>query len=795
MRYFILLIITLLPFCLFAQKLHTVSGYITDGKTGERLYAASVFEQNSGSGKISNRFGFFSMAFAEGSVALKVSFIGYESQIRVLSLIKDTLISVALMPNSNALNEVVIKGKSGRTFFENDELGHVKISAKALSKLPSLMGEKDLMKSLLILPGVQQGNEGSAGIFVRGGSPDQNLILLDDVPLYNVSHLFGFVSVFTSEAINSVDFYKGGFPARYGGRLSSVVDIRMKDGNKYKRETSINIGTISSQITTEGPIKKGESSYSFSFRRTVLDLLARGISGIANQGEDQKYSPAYSFYDLNGKLNFKLNDSNHLYWSLYSGKDNLLIKYSERRKSIDGEEIYKTNGGMHWGNAMTALKLNSQINPKLFLNTTLSGSLFNYGNLFDGLSESTHGDITNKSDFFLEYKSRIRTVGIKTDCDIYGKSDLPFQLGAFLMANSYLPGKEQVGMNGVFRENSSGGISSYEYGIYLDKNFNLGKRFSVNTGLRNSFCTIGSEKTYIALEPRLSLNFHPVENTSIQASYAVMTQPIHLLSNGTIGLPTDIWVPSTKSIRPETSEIVSLGYKQTILQKVKFSLEGYYKTLDHVISFTEGDGILDVDQNWEQKITSGVGRCYGAETDFRYSSSRITAWAAYTLAWNERKFEEINRGRWYPYQYDRRHKIDLGMIYNLSKQWTASATWTYQSGAPATYSGLYYPGFPDNMVSESSGYTSGNTGEKNRIQYYPQINGVRLPAYHRLDISMVKEWEKYGKKQALSFSIYNVYSRQNAFLVYPKSKPDGSVGLKQFTLFPIIPAISYRISF
>jgi len=274
-----------------------------------------------------------------------------------------------------------------------------------------------------------------------------------------------------------------------------------------------------------------------------------------------------------------------------------------------------------------------------------------------------------------------------------------------------------------------------------------------------------------------------------------MSQAIHLLSNGAVGLPTDIWVPSTRKIEPETSQIISLGYKQTLLKRLKFSLETYYKTLDHVISFTEGDGILDVDQNWEQKITSGIGRGYGAETDFRYSSSKITAWAAYTLSWNERKFDDINRGQWYPYQYDRRHKIDLGMIYNLGKKWTASTTWTYQSGAPATFSGLYYAGFPGNMEYDISGYYNGLPNEKRSIQYYPQINGVRLPAYHRLDIGMTKEWEKYGRKQALSFSVYNVYSRQNAFMIYPKQQSDGSVTLKQFTLFPIIPAVSYRVIF
>jgi hypothetical protein len=274
-----------------------------------------------------------------------------------------------------------------------------------------------------------------------------------------------------------------------------------------------------------------------------------------------------------------------------------------------------------------------------------------------------------------------------------------------------------------------------------------------------------------------------------------MTQPIHLLSNGNVGLPTDIWVPSTKLIQPETSNIVSVGIKKTIRPEFKLSSEAYYKQLDHVISFTEGDGILDVDQNWEQKITTGKGRAWGLETEARYSNSKLESWIGYTLAWNERKFDDINKGRWFPYQYDRRHKLDLGIIMKLSNDWSASATWTYQSGAPATYSGLDYSGFPNNLNNETTDLLTGNPVNTDRIQYYPRINGVRLPAYHRLDIGFTKEWESYGTKKALSLSVYNVYSRQNPFMVYAKTRSDGTTVLKQFSLFPIIPSISYRVSF
>lgn len=793
MRFSIFLFVALLPFSLFAQQRRTVSGYVTDAQTGEKLYAATIFEQNSQAGTTSNRFGFFSISLPEGLVQLKISFVGYTSQDRTISLAADTVLKIALK-SDNKLDEVVVKGTSA-SLASSNRLGQVKLSAKALAKLPSLMGEKDVMKSITILPGVQQGSEGSAGIFVRGGSPDQNLILLDDVPLYNVSHLFGFVSVFTPEAINSIDFYKGGFPARYGGRLSSVVDLRMKDGNKYKHETSINFGLISSQFTTEGPIKKGESSYFFSVRRTLLDLIFKGVAKVAQRNMEEQAIPSYGFHDINGKVNFKLNESNRLYWSFYSGKDNLSFEYSDHMKSTQKEETQKTSGSMHWGNVMTALKLNSQLNSKLFLNTTLSGSLFNYGDLFKGSTETIVGSDVSKDNFRLEYQSQIRSIGLKTDFDVYGNSNLPFQIGLFVSANHYLPGKQQVARNEETDEHSSKEIFSLDYGVYLDKKFNLGDQFSLTTGLRNAFYSIRNEKNYFKVEPRLGLAFTPNENTSYMGTYAVMTQPIHLLSNGNVGLPTDIWVPSTRLIQPETSDIFSIGVKDAIRPDLKLSVEAYYKRLNHVMSFTEGDGILDVDQNWEQKVTSGKGRAWGMETELRYSTSRLESWIGYTLAWNERKFEDINKNRWFPYQYDRRHKLDLGIIMQLGNNWSGSATWTYQSGAPATYSGLDYSGFPNNLSDESIDFFTGKTINADRIQYYPSINGVRLPAYHRLDIGFTKEWESYGKKKALSLSIYNVYSRQNPYFVFAKTKPDGSTGLKQFSLFPIIPSISYRISF
>lgn len=777
-----------------AQQKRTVSGYITDAQTGERLFAATIYGEVSKTGTTSNRFGFFSLSLPEGELKLRVSFVGYLPLDLSLKLVADTTLQLALK-SDNTLDEVVVVGNP-TALASNAQLGHVKLSSKSLAKLPALMGEKDLMKSLTVLPGVQQGSEGSAGIFVRGGSPDQNLILLDDVALFNASHLFGFVSVFTPEAITSIDFYKGAFPSRYGGRLSSVIDLRMKDGNKFKRQSSLSLGLISSQFTTEGPIRQGKSSYFFSARRTLIDLLYKGVAELADADTDGATVPYYAFHDINGKVNFRLNDKNQLYWSFYSGRDKLSFEYMDHWETmVDGEETQRSSGDIHWGNVMTAVKLNSILNPHLFLNTTLSGSIFNYGNLFTGGSERIKDDEVERYDFSFDYQSRIRTLALKSDLDVYGESNFPVQTGVFVSLNSYVPGSQTVKRDGEVDEKVSSSTTGIDYGFYLEKKFSLAPAFSASAGFRNVFQTIFGQKTYFALEPRLSLSFRQNPETVYEASYARMSQPIHLLSNGNIGLPTDIWVPSTREIRPESAYILSAGMKKSVSTDLKLSVEAYYKRMNHVVSFAEGQGILDVDENWEGKLISGKGRAWGLESELRYTRSGIESWIGYTLSWNDRKFDGMNRNNWFPYDYDRRHKIDAGLIWQISKSWSASATWTFQSGAPASYSGLDYPGYPGNIDYVIDDFFTGDDVDGSRIQYYTRLNGVRLPAYHRLDVGFTREWGPADKKRALSISVYNVYNRMNPYLIYSKTKPDGTTGLKQFTLFPVIPSVSYRISF
>ncbi|MDX9883979.1 MAG: TonB-dependent receptor plug domain-containing protein [Prolixibacteraceae bacterium] len=652
------------------------------------------------------------------------------------------------------------------------------------------------MKSLILLPGVQQGNEGNSGIFVRGGSPDQNLILLDDVPLYNTSHLFGFVSVFTPEALQSVDFYKGAFPARFGGRLSSIVDVRMKDGNKYAYKTDLTLGLLSSKIVHEGPIKKGKSSYLISARRTLLDLLVTGVSKAAQKGNNEATNSGYGFYDINAKLNFELNSTNHLNFSFYTGGDKLFIDYREGYETFTQGKFQQNNDvSLNWGNTMAVGRWNSQINPKLFINTTAHWSRFMYHISGDFYTRMVTKEKDDENTFAMKYDSHVESFGVKTDWDYYWKENTPLQFGSFLYYHNYLPGIQTIGRNGKINIYSSNQTSGWEYGLYADTKFPVSDNNTLHTGLR-SLVYSADGKSFFLLEPRLSFMVRLDENTTWSAAYTRMSQSIHLLTNSNIGLPSDIWVPTTSRINPEKSDQFSLGMNRIFSNGIRLNAEMYYKTMKQVVTYSQGYGLMDMNENWEDYIEVGKGRAWGFETEVKYNFSKFETWLGYTLAWNERKFENINSGEWYPHKFDRRHKLDIGFLYKLNGLWTCSANWTCQSGVPGSFSGLDYPGYPGNIdYGWHDVFTNIELKNTDRIQYYPSINQNRLPAYHRLDISFTKEWKTGKLRKELSFSLYNAYSRQNPYFVYAKTYTSGRTVYKQVSLMPVLPSVSYRIRF
>ena len=537
MRTFFILWLLFIGFGVGAQNLKTISGYMSDAETGERLYTATIIDIHSGSGTVTNRYGFFSVSLPDGLVEIQASFVGYTGYSTRFRLTADTLLNIQLY-SSNEIDEITVKA------FQKTETqhGHEKIQMTALEKLPSFLGEKDVMKSLMLLPGVQQGNEGNSGIFVRGGSPDQNLILLDDVPLYNVSHLFGFVSVFTPEALQSVDFYKGAFPARFGGRLSSIVDVRMKDGNKYKYKTDLTLGLLSSKIVHEGPIKKGKSSYLISARRTLLDLLVTGISRVAQKGNNEATNPGYGFYDINAKANFELNPYNHLYFSFYTGGDKLFVDYRYRLKTYTQNETRNSNVSLNWGNAMTVARWNSQINPKLFMNATAHWSRFVYNIAGDFYSQRISEEKEEENSFVMDYDSQVESFGVKTDWDYYWKENTPLQFGSFVYRHHYLPGSQTTNRNDRVKQYSAGKRQGLEAGLYADVKIPITGKLTAGAGLR-VLVYATSEKAYPLVEPRLFLDYRSGENTIWSASFTRMSQPIHLLTSSNIGLPSDIWVP------------------------------------------------------------------------------------------------------------------------------------------------------------------------------------------------------------------------------------------------------------
>lgn len=790
MRTFLISFLLFIGLSVGAQNLKTLSGYISDAETGERLYAATVVDKNTGNGTLTNRYGFFSISLPRGSVGLQASFVGYASYLTRFQLENDTLLNIRLR-SSNEIDEITVKA------FQKTETqhGHEKIQMTALEKLPSFLGEKDVMKSLMLLPGVQQGNEGNSGIFVRGGSPDQNLILLDDVPLYNASHLFGFVSVFTPEALQSVDFYKGAFPARFGGRLSSIVDVRMKDGNKYAYKTDLTLGLLSSKIVHEGPIKKGKSSYLISARRTLLDLLVTGISKAAQKDENEATNPGYGFYDINAKANFELNPYNHLYFSFYTGGDKLFVDYRYRLKTYTQDETQNNDVSLNWGNTMAVTRWNSQIAPKLFMNATAHWSRFVYNISGDFYSHRVSAEKDDENSFVLDYDSHVESFGIKTDWDYYWKENTPLQFGSFIYRHNYLPGSQTTNRNNRINQFSAGKLQGWEVGFYADVKLPLTDKLIAGVGLR-ALVYATSEKAYPLVEPRLSLTYRAGGESTWSASYTRMSQPIHLLTSSNIGLPSDIWVPTTSRIRPETASQFSLGFSHRFPADIRLNTEMYYKTMNRVVTYSQGYGLMDLNENWEDFIETGKGRAWGFETEVKYNFSKFETWLGYTLAWNERKFDNINRGNWYPHKFDRRHKLDIGFLCKLNEKWTFSSNWTYQSGVPVSFSGLDYPGYPGNIdYGWHDIFTNIELKNTDRIQYYQSINQTRLPAYHRLDISFTKEWKTGKFRKELSFGFYNAYSRQNPYFVYADTKTDGTTVYKQVSLLPVLPFVSYRIRF
>jgi hypothetical protein len=787
----------------YAQERITISGFVKEKGSEEQLPGVNVYLEGTPYGAVTNTYGFYSLTVpASDSAMLSFSFVGYEKTDLRIALNKNFTLNIFLT-TINQLDEVVVSARRQEDYVSRSvQMSQIEIPIQQLKKVPAFFGEKDVLRVLQLMPGVQKGTEGQTGLYVRGGGPDQNLIILDDAVVYNANHLFGFFSIFNSDALKSVELTKGGFPARYGGRLSSVLEMNMKEGSKDKLHGEGGIGLISSRLTLEGPISKGKSSFLISGRRTYIDLLASPFITRSQKGDDSQVKPGYYFYDLNAKMNYDLGMKNKLYVSGYFGRD----KFHVNEKSSDSE----TRAGLDWGNATATMRWNHVINQKLFVNTSLIFSNFNFG--VSSYSKELNGDGATQDEFSLDYDSRIRDFGIKTDFDFYPSSKHAVRFGAQLTQHKFVP--SALAIEGSFIDNpierSARPINTLEAGAYLEDTWQPFEPLKMNAGFRvSSFQT--KTKTYFRPEPRFSAALRLAKDFSVKASYAQMNQYVHLLSNTGLGLPTDLWVPTTDRVAPQQSQQVALGFAKDLEKPaLTLTLEGYYKKMDHILNYKEGSSFLSIngenanELSWEDNVTAGKGWSYGGEFLIQKKTGRFSGWIGYTLSWTYWKFPELNFGKTFFPRYDRRHDLSVVGIFEVNKRITLSSTWVYGTGNALTLPVATYTGVSDNFITRFNPNGKTVIGWNGpTVSEYGQKNSFRAEPFHRMDLAIQFHKKKKRHDRTWEFGLYNVYNRRNPFFydIDEDDTTDSGSGttakntLKRYSLFPVLPYFSYNFKF
>lgn len=773
---------------LSAQNKFTISGYMSDAETGEKLIGANIFENKSLQGSVSNTYGFYSLTLPEGNVDIAVSYIGFADQQHNFTLNRDTSINFNF-GSSLELETVVVEADKLYRIEEDVQMSKMDIPVEQIKKIPALLGENDVMKALQLLPGVQSGGEGQSGLYVRGGSPDQNLILLDGVPVYNVSHVLGIFSVFNADAIKNVTLTKGGFPARYGGRLSSVLEINMKEGNNKEFHGEGSIGSISSKLSLEGPIIKDKMSFIVSGRRTYIDLLAKPFINIANNQNDsgEDFQLKLFFYDLNAKLNYKINDKHSLYLSGYSGAD-----VFENTITFEDEGF---TGGINWGNLISSFRWNYKINNKLFANTAINYTNYDI-DIFASFEDTSE---TPPETFSTNNRSGIRDISAKIDFDYIPDPRHYLRFGLQVTDHKYTPGvvnfKANLGEVNIDTIIGSNETNSIESAIYIEDEISLGQ-LKANVGLHASMFNV-DDVNYSSLQPRLGLRYLLPNNIALKGSFATMTQYINLLTSEALSLPTDLWVPSTARVLPQRSWQAALGAAKTFNKKYELSAEVYYKELKNVVSFKEGSSFtFGREDDWQDKVTQGDGEAYGLELFLQKKRGKTTGWIGYTLSWNNRTFDQINGGRTFPFRYDRRHDISIVATHKFNDRVTLSGTWVFGTGNAFTLPQFRYP-IEQQTFEFGNGQTFTSTTE---VQSLGEKNAFRMTNYHRADIGLELSKQKKHFLRTWVFSVYNAYFHSNPFFVIPRTvrSSDGTTSERVFSevsILPIIPSISYQIKF
>ncbi len=758
-------LLTLFLFSLFASAQNlTISGYITDEANGEALIGASIYATKFEKGTITNAYGFYSITLpASDSLGLVFSYLGYQPAIKKIYPKGNLELSINLTANAQILDEVVVTSQSetGDQNISNAQMSVIDVPIEKIKVLPLILGEADVLKIIQLLPGVQSGNEGTAGFHVRGGNTDQNLVQLDEATVYNPNHLFGLFSTFNSRALNKVRLIKGGFPAKYGGRLSSVLDIQMKEGNLKKAGVEGGIGLITSQLTIEGPIKAETASFIISGRRTYLDLLVQPFLPPGNTSN-------YHFYDLNAKVNWKLSNKDRLFVSAFKGND---------------DAVYRVAQGLNYnillGNATGTVRWNHLFGQKLFSNTSFI------------INQYKQDISTFQDNSFSKVFSDIRDIGAKFAFQYYPNPNHHIQFGLDYTNHrfqSFGDTGAQSGSSGTTEKNNKLPAKYYnDFALYFQDEIDLTAQLTMNIGLRLPAFS-NQDISYFEVEPRVSLRYGLSPSASIKAAYTRMNQFLHLIPSATASVPTDIWVPSSVATKPQRSQQYALGYFRNFNQnKLEASVEVYYKTMDNQVLFKEGNQLiqnLDVDNF----LTYGKGWSYGAEFFLKKNTGKLSGWISYTWSKTDQQFKELNFGEKFPFKYDRRHVLNLVASYNLSKHWIISGVFTYTTGAMYT--------LPVGRISTTYG---GSLFEGNYF-VYENRNNTRLKDYHRLDISLTyKKQRRLFKKKydsELVFGFYNIYSRLNPYFVYLTVDPlTSEPKAKQVSLLPIIPSISYNFKF
>jgi hypothetical protein len=767
-----------------AQNKYTVSGFVKDSLNGETLIGATIAVKGQSKAIGSNQYGFFSITLTEGDYVLVCSFIGYRDKEVAIKLTADRNYNFDVLPKFYSIEEVIVTSKKRDANVRNAEMGKFTLPIEQIKSIPAFLGEVDLLKTIQFLPGVRNAGEGSAGIYVRGGGPDQNLILLDDAPVYNTGHLFGFFSIFNADAIKNVTLIKGGMPAQYGGRLSSVLDISMKEGNNQKLQVDGGIGVIASRLSIQGPIKKNKSSFIVSARRTYIDALTKPFISKTNQFSGS----GYYFYDFNAKVNYKFSEKDRLYLSGYFGRD--VFDFSNGKQSL------KVN--IPWGNATGTLRWNHVFNNKLFGNTTAVYNDYNF--TFNATQNS----------FELKLASGIRDLSLKQDFDLYPYTGHKLKFGGIYTYHKFTPSVVSGRQDSIiFKPNNAQVKFGHEAAVYFQDDWEINDKIKIHAGLRYSwFQQTGpykiyetddngnrtdstvfgrgkAVKTYGGLEPRFTIRYALNDETSIKTSVTRNLQYIHLVSNAGTTLPTDIWVPSTYKVQPQISWLYAAGlFKNFKDNMFETSLELYYKQMQNQIEYEEGYTPTGLDDT-ENSFTFGKGWSYGAELFINKTKGRLTGWLGYTLSWTWRKFSALNFGEKYPAKYDRRNDMSIVAMYELSKKWRVSAAFVFGTGNAATLPQRFY--IVDGILT----------------QEYSRINEYRLPSYHRLDLAAIltpKKNERRKWKTEWVFSIYNTYNRKNPYFIYfdqTGSPLNGTLEIqaKQVSLFPVIPAITWNVRF